>query len=51
MEQVAERAGPGTAANPRQRFPAALGTSPSAYRATLRGGRARGRDGGLAGHV
>ncbi|MFR9800598.1 GlxA family transcriptional regulator [Streptomyces sp. MS06] len=37
VEQVAERAGLGTAANLRQHFHAALGTSPSAYRATFRG--------------
>ncbi len=37
VEQVAEQAGLGTAANLRQHFHAALGTSPSAYRATFRG--------------
>lgn len=37
VEQVSERAGLGTAANLRQHFHAALGTSPSAYRATFRG--------------
>ncbi|MFD1659627.1 GlxA family transcriptional regulator [Streptomyces caeni] len=37
VEQVAERAGLGTAANLRQHFHAALGTSPSAYRTTFRG--------------
>lgn len=37
VEQVAARSGLGTAANLRQHFQAALGTSPSAYRATFRG--------------
>ncbi|MET9450820.1 GlxA family transcriptional regulator [Streptomyces cinerochromogenes] len=37
VEQVAEQAGLGTAANLRQHFHTALGTSPSAYRATFRG--------------
>ncbi|MFE3637797.1 GlxA family transcriptional regulator [Streptomyces sp. NPDC059168] len=37
VEQVAERVGLGTAANLRQHFHTALGTSPSAYRATFRG--------------
>jgi transcriptional regulator GlxA family with amidase domain len=37
VEQVAEQVGLGTAANLRQHFHTALGTSPSAYRATFRG--------------
>lgn len=37
VDRVAERAGLGTAANLRQHFHAALGTSPSAYRTTFRG--------------
>ncbi|WP_425336626.1 GlxA family transcriptional regulator [Streptomyces profundus] len=37
VDQVAERTGLGTAANLRQHFHAALGTSPSAYRTTFRG--------------
>ncbi|WP_245880355.1 GlxA family transcriptional regulator [Streptomyces zhaozhouensis] len=37
VDRVAERSGLGTAANLRQRFHAALGLSPSAYRATFRG--------------
>jgi transcriptional regulator GlxA family with amidase domain len=37
VDQVAERAGLGTAANLRQHFQAVLGTSPSAYRAVFRG--------------
>ncbi|MFE7482328.1 GlxA family transcriptional regulator [Streptomyces sp. NPDC057552] len=37
VDQVAEQAGLGSAANLRQHFHAALGTSPSAYRATFRG--------------
>lgn len=36
VDRVAERCGFGTAANLRQRFQAALGTSPSAYRGTFR---------------
>ncbi|TDE26583.1 helix-turn-helix domain-containing protein [Nonomuraea mesophila] len=36
VDQVAERAGLGTAANLRKHFHAAVGTSPSAYRATYR---------------
>ncbi|MES4908647.1 MULTISPECIES: helix-turn-helix domain-containing protein [unclassified Streptomyces] len=42
VEQVAERAGLGTSANLRQHFCKALGTSPSAYRATFRGPGAAG---------
>ncbi|RMI38291.1 helix-turn-helix domain-containing protein [Streptomyces triticirhizae] len=41
VDRVAERAGLGTAANLRQHFHAALGTSPSAYRTTFRGTLAR----------
>ncbi|WP_411083897.1 GlxA family transcriptional regulator [Streptomyces sp. cmx-18-6] len=37
VDQVAARAGLGTAANLRQHFHAALGVSPSAYRTTFRG--------------
>ncbi|ELP67040.1 GlxA family transcriptional regulator [Streptomyces turgidiscabies] len=37
VDQVAERAGLGTAANLRQHFHTTLGTSPSAYRAVFRG--------------
>lgn len=37
VEQVAARAGLGTAANLRHHFHAALGVSPSAYRTTFRG--------------
>ncbi|GEC06907.1 hypothetical protein SSP24_45620 [Streptomyces spinoverrucosus] len=37
VDQVAARVGLGTAANLRQHFHAAVGTSPSAYRATFRG--------------
>jgi len=36
VDQIAERCGLGTAANMRQHFQAALGTSPSAYRSTFR---------------
>ncbi|MEV0684197.1 helix-turn-helix domain-containing protein [Nocardia sp. NPDC050378] len=38
VDQIAERAGFGTGASLRQHFARALGTSPSAYRATFHGG-------------